>query len=62
MKIITNQQPSDWQSLQTEVGEILAQCGFTVEVEKTVETARGEVELDVYAEEMRLTPILGPAA
>jgi hypothetical protein len=51
MKIITNQQPSDWQSLQAEVGEILAQCGFTVEVEKTVETARGEVEIDVSAEE-----------
>lgn len=37
--------------MQSEVGEILAQCGFVVDVEKKVETARGEVELDVYAEE-----------
>ncbi|WP_369857685.1 hypothetical protein [Candidatus Thalassolituus haligoni] len=28
------------------------QCGFNVELEKKIETVRGDVELDVYAEEV----------
>lgn len=50
MTIITKE-PNDWKDLQDKVSEILEQCGFTVETEKTIETARGKVELDVYAEE-----------
>jgi len=50
--MITSTLPKDWKDLQNEVGEILIQCGFTVEVEKKVTTARGEAELDVYAEEI----------
>jgi len=50
--MITNTSPDNWKDLQNEVGEILSQCGFTVEVEKKVTTARGEAELDVYAEEI----------
>src|SRR5687768_3242495 len=49
--MITTEQPSDWKDLQNKVGEILHQCGFSVEVEKTIQTVRGQIELDVYAEE-----------
>jgi len=50
--MITTSTPDTWQSLQTDVASILQQCGFDAEVEKTVDTARGAVELDVYAEEI----------
>lgn len=49
--MITRKEPESWQALQTEVGRILSECGFTVEVEKKTPSARGVVELDVYAEE-----------
>lgn len=49
--MITERIPDTWQDLQNQVAQILEECGFNVEVEKTVSTARGEVELDVYAEE-----------
>ena len=50
--MITCSVPKDWKELQNEVGKILEQCGFTVEVEKVVDTARGKAELDVYAKEV----------
>jgi hypothetical protein len=49
--MITRSTPDSWQALQTEVGRILSECGFAVEVEKKIGSARGAVELDVYAEE-----------
>jgi hypothetical protein len=49
--MITSKAPDTWQSLQTEVGRILEECGFGVEIEKKIQSARGAVELDVYAEE-----------
>ncbi len=49
--MITSIDPASWQDLQEETARILRECGFNVEVEKVVETARGTVELDVYAEE-----------
>ena len=49
--MITRNAPDTWQSLQTEVGRILEECGFGVEVERKIQSARGVVELDVYAEE-----------
>lgn len=49
--MITRSAPDTWQSLQTEVGRILKECGFGVEVEMKIQSARGVVELDVYAEE-----------
>ncbi len=51
MCIITSTTPPDWKSLQNEVGSILEQCGFNVEIEKKLRLVRGEVEIDVYAEE-----------
>jgi len=49
--MITSTTPDTWQALQDEVALILKECGFTVELEKTIETVRGTVEVDVYAEE-----------
>lgn len=49
--MITSKVPYNWKKLQNMVAEILTECGFIVEVEKTVKTARGTVEIDVYAEE-----------
>jgi restriction system protein len=49
---LTTKHPESWKDLQNKVADILLQCGFTVETEKTTETARGKVELDVYAEEI----------
>lgn len=50
--MITSSIPETWKDLQNKVGNILKECGFAVEIEKTVATARGEAELDVYAEEI----------
>lgn len=49
--MITKEKPSDWRDLQNKVGEILTNCGFNVQVEKVLETVRGTIEVDVYAEE-----------
>lgn len=49
--MITDKIPDNWQHLQTEVGNILEECGFKIEVEKTRDTIRGQAEIDVYAEE-----------
>lgn len=49
--MITSTVPEDWRHFQIEVGRLLQECGFAVEVEKRVKTVRGEVELDVYAQE-----------
>lgn len=49
--MITEAVPSDWKDLQQSVAQLLKECGFAVEIEKTVATVRGSVEIDVYAEE-----------
>jgi restriction system protein len=49
--LITSSTPRDWRSLQDEVAAILGQCGLATTVEGTMPTPRGQVELDVYAEE-----------
>jgi len=49
--VITNHKPSTWQDLQTAVAQLLSECGFETATTKNVTTARGQVELDVYAEE-----------
>lgn len=49
--MITSTVPDDWRDLQDAVGRMLAECGFDVEIEKKVETVRGTVELDVFAQE-----------
>jgi len=49
--MITTTPPADWRDLQRQVGRILRECGLAVEVEKRISTARGTVEVDVYATE-----------
>ena len=49
--MITSKEPVDWRDLQVMVADILTQCGFTVQIEPVLRTARGEIEVDVYATE-----------
>jgi restriction endonuclease len=49
--LITSHVPEDWRALQADVGRILGECGFEVEVEKRIHLARGHAEIDVYATE-----------
>jgi hypothetical protein len=48
--------PKNWRDLQNQVAQILLECGFNVEVTKVITTARGEVEIDVFAEDPTQTP------
>ncbi len=50
--MITTLIPNTWQDLQEQTARILNECGFEVELEKKIVTVRGEVEIDVYAEEI----------
>src|ERR1035437_6014616 len=50
MMKIQNNEPDNWQALQNNVAEILAECGYKTFVEKTIQTVRGNVEIDVFAE------------
>ena len=47
---IFENEPIDWKDLQIKVGQILTDIGFEVEIEKDIETVRGKVNVDVYAE------------
>jgi restriction system protein len=47
--MITPHIPKSWKDLQNKVGEILQGCGFQVEIEKSIQSVRGSVEIDVYA-------------
>lgn len=49
--MLTSSIPSTWRDLQQQVADILSECGFCVSLEKTITTARGEVEVDVHAVE-----------
>ncbi len=50
MSILDN--PNSWKQLQEFVAQILEQCGFNVEIEKTFESVRSDIEIDVFAEEI----------
>lgn len=47
--MINPKTPETWQQLQTEAGRILSEIGWKVEIEKKIKTARGSVEVDVFA-------------
>jgi restriction system protein len=49
--MITSKTPADWRELQNDTATILRECEFSVEIEKRVQTVRGNVAIDVYAEE-----------
>ncbi|MER2492716.1 restriction endonuclease [Catenovulum sediminis] len=46
--MIENPKPSDWKELQSGVCRILNEVGIDAETEKSIETPRGVVEVDVY--------------
>lgn len=48
--------PSDWRDLQAQLARILGECGLAVEIEKSIETVRGAVSIDVYAEDATRKP------
>lgn len=50
--MLTNCVPDTWQNLQEEVARVLAECGFVVQIERSVSLARGQADIDVYAEEV----------
>jgi restriction system protein len=49
--MITTTVPDTWQDLQESVARIFSECRFTVEVEKSITTVRGKVDIDVFAQE-----------
>ncbi len=49
--MITCQTPTDWRDLQAQVATILRECGIPAESPRVIQTARGKIEVDVYAEE-----------
>jgi restriction system protein len=54
--VINSSIPDQWRKLQSDVAQILSECGFNTETEKNITTARGEVEIDVFAEDPMQTP------
>jgi len=42
-------EPKHWKVLQSDVAQILSECGFQVELNKTIRTVRGKVDIDVFA-------------
>lgn len=53
---IEGQLPDTWQDLEKTVGRILAECGYDVEVQKDVDLARGDVNVDVWADDHSSPP------
>lgn len=49
--MITTDMPARWRDLQDEVGRLLTECGFNVQVDETLVGARGRVNIDVRADE-----------
>jgi Restriction endonuclease len=54
--MIENEPGADWRDLQRRVAAILQECGFAAEVGKKLVTARGNVEIDVYATDPTTAP------
>ncbi|OEU66334.1 MAG: hypothetical protein BA863_10670 [Desulfovibrio sp. S3730MH75] len=54
---IFDENPTDWKDLQWYVAKLLNEVGFNAEVERKIESVRGTVEIDVYAEEQTTSGI-----
>lgn len=54
--MIDGSTPTDWRDLQVRVARILGECGFQASVEHELQTVRGSVVVDVYAEDSGQTP------
>ncbi len=51
MIIIRKQEPTTWQELKQFVSEFWEQCGMSITVDESIETAEGDVSVDVIANE-----------
>jgi restriction system protein len=56
MARIEGQLPGTWQELEALVGRVLAECSYYVEVQKNVKLARGDVDIDVWADDHSSPP------
>src|SRR6266851_2396647 len=54
--MIFDREPEDWRELEAFVQQMFAEMGCTAEVRRTIETVRGEVNIDVYVEDPTGTP------
>jgi restriction system protein len=54
--VIEGAQPATWEELELNVARILGECGYEVEVGKNIELARGDVNVDVWANEHTSPP------
>jgi hypothetical protein len=54
--LIETEPGADWRDLQTRLATILQECGFVIGVARDVSTARGRVEVDVYATDLTTNP------
>lgn len=43
--------PERWQDLESRVAQILSECGYEVEIQRNVKLARGDVNIDVWADD-----------
>ena len=48
--------PSNWRDLQRRVARILSECSLQAQTEKNIATARGPVEIDVFATDPSTKP------
>lgn len=56
--LIYSTEPNDWRDLQDKVASILRVCGCESDVERTIETVRGRVDVDVHAVDSSTSPKL----
>lgn len=54
--LIEGDEPVTWQALEASVARILGECGYDVEVQKNVPLARGDVNVDVWADDHSSPP------
>jgi restriction system protein len=54
--VINSSLPKDWRDLQIQVEKIMKESGLIAESEKDIETVRGIVNIDVYAEDASQRP------
>jgi restriction system protein len=48
--------PTTWQELEARVAKVLGECGYEVAVQKNVPLARGDVDVDVWADDRSSPP------
>jgi restriction system protein len=54
--MIDADEPASWRDLQDRVARILSEAGVVTAVEKVIQTARGDVSIDVWAHDPAATP------